>query len=76
MIAGPRFHQSLALDALAEALLDQPAVALDSENDVRDVCEAQLPVVTVVVSPLATSTMISSEKMSKLSPNALGFRLK
>lgn len=71
-----RFHQALALDVLSEAILDQAAVALDSENDVRDVCEAQLPVVRVLVLPFTTSTIISSEKMSKLSPNALGFRLK
>lgn len=49
---------------------------VDSENEVKDVCEAQFPVVTVVVFPFATSTMISSSKISKLSPNASGLRLK
>lgn len=73
---GARFHQTPALEVLSAAMLDQVAETLDSENDVRDVCEAQLPVVTVVVFPSTTSTMSSSEKISKLRPNAFGFKLK
>lgn len=43
---------------------------------VRSVCEAQLPVMIDFRVPSTSSTMTSSSKMSKLSPNALGSRLK
>lgn len=50
------------------SMLDVASGRLDTSvvivNAVRDVCEAQFPVVTVIRWPPTISTMISSEKMS------------
>lgn len=61
---------------LLEVSAELVGVALEMVYSERDVCEAHVPVVTVVVFPLTTSTIISSEKMPKLRPKALGLRLK
>lgn len=51
-------------------------VALEIVYSERDVCEAHVPVVMVVVLPFTTSMTSSSEKMPKLRPKAWGLRLK
>ncbi len=58
--------------------LDEAAAGVDEAGGKcdRDVCDCQLPVVTVVRTPFTSSTISSLAKMSKLRPNASGSRLK
>jgi hypothetical protein len=51
-------------------------VVLVGSKWVRLVCDAQLPVITDVRVPSISSTITPSSKISKLSPNAFGLRLK